>query len=272
MGRALAEAARIDGWMMQRKQIKEQPKEREGQLATDRYERFRRVFEPSCLGAVLFSVLIVGIYIAVRVTAPSFKPHAQLRFVENDRADSASEDPGIEAAYREPLAGSAYDEALRLREAGSLGLAISLSVFAKQASTGTVPANSAAVIRDLEVRKLLPPGIAIDNDGFRSSLSDLRFSYRGDPFSFEILALPKEGGSGSAILLRFPLPPTEANSIMYFEAASDLIPTPFSATEQITAAGWRIRHWRGNTLPLNETVIRELREYDEWLKAQDQGR
>ncbi|MBX3295456.1 MAG: hypothetical protein KF762_07070 [Acidobacteria bacterium] len=119
--------------------------------------------------------------------------------------------------------------------------------------------------------KLLPPGIEIENGSFRSGVSDLRFSYRTEPLSFEILALPKDRAAGTALLLRFPLPPSETNSVMYFESSNPVqVPAPFSTNAQITAAGWRIRHWRGEALPLNEGVVRELREQDKWLKSMNQ--
>ena len=235
------------------------------------FARLCELFGSSHYGTVLFILLTVGVYIVVRITAPSAARHAQMRFIENAGSDAPYRDAGTEVTYREPLSGSAYDTALRLRETGALGLAVSLSVFAREASTGNAPVNSFDVIHDVAARKLLPPGIQIDNGSFQSILSDLRFSYRSDPLSFEILALPKE--SGPALLLRFPLPPNESNSIMYFESQMPAqLPVPFSTIEQITGAGWKVRHWRGDALPLNETVIRELRENNEWLKSQNQGR
>ncbi|HMS10490.1 MAG TPA: hypothetical protein PKE66_13460, partial [Pyrinomonadaceae bacterium] len=93
-----------------------------------------------------------------------------------------------------------------------------------------------------------------------------------EPLSFEILALPKDRAAGTALLLRFPLPPSETNSVMYFESSNPAqVPAPFCTNEQITAVGWRIRHWRGDVLPLNEAAVRELREQDKWLKSMNQG-
>ena len=119
----------------------------------------------------------------------------------------------------------------------------------------------------------MPPGIEIENGSLRSHLSELRFSYRTEPLSFEILALPKDRATGPALLLRFPLLPSETNSVMYFESAiSAQIPAPFSTNEEIAGAGWKIRHWRGEALPLNDSLVRELREQDDWLKSQNQIR
>lgn len=236
-----------------------------------RLARFRRLFDPSRSG-VLFIFLLVGVYIAVRTTVPSGEQHAQLRFVEKPNSEPSDVGSGSQVSYREPLSGTAYETALRLREAAALGMAVSLSVFARHASAGSAPVAPHDVIREMAARQLLPPGIEIEDGSFRSRMNNLRFSYRSEPLSFEILVLPQDPVAGSALLLRFPLPPSESNSVMYFESSNPAqIPAPFSTNEQITAAGWRIRHWRGDSLPLNEAAVRELREQDNWLKSMNQG-
>lgn len=249
-------------------------KERSGTASSGiGFSRLRKLFDPSRSGAVLLTVLLVGIYITVRLTAPSDEQHAQLRFVENSGAETSDVETESQASYREPLSGTAYETALRLREAGALGMAVSLSVFATQSAVGRPPQTPIEIMREVAHRKLLPPGIEISDGSFRSGVSDFRFSFRDDPLSFEILALPKDRITGPALLLRFPLPPSEANSVMYFESAnSSAIPAPFSTYEQITAAGWKIRHWRGDALPLNDAVVRDLHEQDDLLKSLDQGR
>lgn len=248
-------------------------KQRSDRSALGGFARLRHLLDPFRYGAIPFILLILGIYVAVRIAAPSDTRHAQLRFVENGSMRTFDSEAGFQSLYREPLSGAEYDTASRLREASALGLAVSLSVFAKQTATGNAPADQNDVIRELISRKLMPPGIEVENGSLRSYLSDLRFSYRTEPLSFEILTLPKEPAAGSALLLRFPLPPSETNSVMYFESASSTqIPAPFSTNEQIAAARWKIRHWRGDALPLNESLVRELREQDEWLRSQKQGR
>lgn len=257
------------------KSAKQSPrKERSGTASSGiGFSRLRKLFDPSRSGAVLLTVLLVGIYITVRLTAPSDARHAQLRFVENGSAETSDVEAESRVSYREPLSGTAYETALRLREAGALGMAISLSVFATQAAVGKPPQTPIETMRDVAARKLLPPGIEISDGSFRSGVSDFRFSFRDEPLSFEILALPKDRGTRPALLLRFPLPPSEANSVMYFESAKTLqVPAPFSTNEQITASGWKIRHWRGDALPLNNAVMRDLREQDDLLKSLNQGR
>lgn len=232
----------------------------------------RKLLDPLRSGAILLASVLVGVYLAVRLTAPSGPGHAQLRFVEDPIWGASRSESETQVSYRDPLSGTAYDTAVRLREAGALGLAVSLAVAARHFSGGVAPTTQQEVVREIVVRKLVPPGIEVENGILRSSVSDLRFTYRSEPLSFEVVALPKDT-NGSAVLLRFPLPTSEANSIMYFESQVPVqLPAPFSATEQITAAGWKIRHWRGDAMPLNETAIRDLHEHDEWLRTQNQGR
>ena len=232
----------------------------------------RKLLDPSRSGAILFVLVVVGVYLALRLTAPSGPGHAQLRFVEDHLSEASNSGSETQVAYRDPFSGPAYDTAVRLREAGALGLAVSLSVAARHLSTGAAPSTQQEVVHEIVARKLVPPGIEVENGLFRSSVSDLRFTYRSEPLSFQIVALPKNQ-LGSAVLLSFPLPKSDANSIMYFESQVPVqLPAPLSTTEQITAAGWKIRHWRGEAMPLNETVIRDLREQDEWLRTQNLGR
>jgi hypothetical protein len=249
-------------------------KERSGTASTGiGFSRLRKLFDPSRSGAVLLTALLVGIYITVRLIAAPDDQHAQLRFVENSNTETSDLESESQVSYREPLSGTAYETALRLREAGALGMAVSLSVFATQSAVGRPPQTPIEAMRNVAHRNLLPPGIELSDGSFRSGVSDFRFSFRDEPLSFEILALPNDRGSGPALLLRFPLPPSEANSVMYFESANSLqLPAPFSTNEQITAAGWRIRHWRGDALPLNEAVMRDLREQDDLLKSLNQDR
>lgn len=238
-----------------------------------RFARLRSLIDPSRSGAFVFILLTAGIYVAVRLTAPSRLEHAQLRFVENGGSENPDADTGSPISHREPLSGTAYETALRLREAGAVGMAVSLAVFARHGATGKANVSYVELISEMMARKLFPPGIEIEDGSFRSSLSELRFSYRAAPLSFEILTLPKAPSVGPAILLKFPLPVSEANSVIYFEASSTAqTPVPFSSNEQLSAAGWKIRRWRGDALPLNETAMRELREQSDVLRATGQRR
>ncbi|MBX3282402.1 MAG: hypothetical protein KF756_07995 [Acidobacteria bacterium] len=201
------------------------------------------------------------------------KEAAQLKFVETPTAQTEVSGSSDAEAIKPVLSGKEFDSAMRLRESGALLMAVSLSAFDEFRVSGRLPANSVEVLDGLQKRSLLPPGIEVNQGVFHSSLSVIFLNYRADPFTFEIVSFPLD--SGPMLLFRFPLPSMEANSIVYFQssAASPVSgPAPFSSTEQLVATGWRIVRWRGDTLPLNETVIRDLQEQEEWLKSQAQGR
>ncbi len=167
--------------------------------------------------------------------------------------------------------GEAHDTVHRLRECGALLMAMSLSAFEDFRTQGKFPAGFAEMLTGIQKRSLLPPGIEIRDGAFRSSLSELKISYRSDPFSFEIFSLPSNEVEGPALLFRFPLPPGRPNSVMYFESSKQqVLPAPFSTTEQLAATGWTIRNWSGGALPLDEASVRELQENDAWLRSQIQ--
>lgn len=201
------------------------------------------------------------------------KEAAQLKFVETPTAQTEVSGSSDAEAIKPVLSGKEFDSAMRLRESGALLMAVSLSAFDEFRVSGRLPANTDEVLDGLQKRSLLPPGIEVNQGVLRSSLSEIVLNYRSDPFAFEIVSFPLD--SGPMLLFRFPLPSVEANSIIYFQstAASPVTgPPPFSSADQLVATGWRIVRWRGDALQLNQTVIRDLQEQQEWLKAQTQGR
>jgi hypothetical protein len=211
----------------------------------------------------------------IYVTARTFSSHgdpAQLRFVESPTEPVVDSAVSAEQTAKPVFSGEAHDTAQRLRECGSLLIAVSLSAFEEFRVHGRFPASTDAILTGIQKRSLMPPGIEIRNGAFHSSLSQLKLSYRSVPFSFEIFSSPSEEVQGPAMLLRFPLPPSGSNSVMYFESSGQQgIPAPFSTTEQLAATGWTIRHWRGEALPLDEAAVRDLREQDAWLKTAVKG-
>ncbi|QYO67711.1 hypothetical protein [Leptolyngbya sp. 7M] len=224
--------------------------------------------------ALIIAALIVGVYFVSRSVITSRDP-VQVRFVDNgsDHQKQGASIFGFPSGTG--FSGKAIEAGARLREAGALGVAVSLSAFATFSATGNPPATTESVLRDLVNRRLLPPGIGIDGLSLQSELSLISFRYIREPFSFEIVSLPKDESKGPALLLKFPLPPGEPNSVVYFQSSNvspERIPAPFSTTEQLAAAGWNIRHWRGDALPLDESVLHDLREQDAWLKAQNQSK
>ncbi|MEP6850416.1 MAG: hypothetical protein ABI999_16265 [Acidobacteriota bacterium] len=228
----------------------------------------RRLFTYLRSNGVIIVALIVGVYAVLRLVISVPDP-AQVRFVEthSEEADPQELRSGIPETG---FSGKTYETAQRLREAGALGMAVSLTAFATFAANGKLPPSERAILDDLVNRNLRPPGIEIKGENIRSELSLIRFRYRREPFTFEIVSLPKNASGDPTFLLRFPLPPGEPNSVMYFQslhAESDQLPEAFSTTEQLSAAGWGIRHWRGETLSLEDSAIRELHENDSWLRS-----
>ena len=226
-----------------------------------------RLYRSLCMALLAFLV-----YLGARAYSSHQEP-AQLRFVETASQQTHASGSFAAEPVKPVLSGEVYETAVRLRESGALLMAISLSSFDEFRVNGKFPATVREILTGLQKRSLLPPGIEIKDGALHSTLSELKLNYRDEPFSFEILSLPISNPGGSAILFRFPLPPAEANSVMYFEARNPVqLPAQFGTSEQIAAAGWKIRHWRCEAMPLNETVIRDLREQDEWLKSQNHGR
>ncbi len=224
--------------------------------------------------ALMIVALIVGVYFVSRWVIPARDP-VQVRFVDNsaEHIEQGATTFGFQPGTG--FSGKTFEAAERLREVGALGVAVSLLAFATYSATGNPPATTETVLRDLVNRKLVPPGIGIGGLSLQSELSLISFRYRREPFSFEIVSLPKDASKGPAFLLRFPLRQTEPNSVMYFQSSNvspERIPAPFSSTEQLAAAGWNIRHWQGDALPLNESVLHDLREQQAWLKAQNQSK
>lgn len=238
----------------------------------DRIERFIALWR-NFRGSVTLCMVLLAffLYLGARTFSGHHDP-AQLRFVES------SVDPVLESAANADrnstriFAGEAHDTAQRLRECGSLLIAVSLTAFEEFRIHGKFPASLEDLLIGMRKRSLVPPGIEIRDGRLYSSLSDLKLSYLSDPFSFEIVALPSEGVQGPSMIFRFPLPPSRANSIVYFESPGtnkqrQPIPAPFRTTEGLAAVGWTIRHWKGEALPLNEGAVRDLREQAMGLKT-----
>ena len=239
----------------------------------DRVDRFFvrwgkiRGYPTLCLGIVSSLVLLY----AIARTYGGRNDPAQLTFVENPTRPIAESATDSGQTLKPVFSGEVHDTVQRLRECGSLVMAVSLSAFEDFRTQGKFPPGLGEILTGIQKRSLLPPGIAIVDRTFHSPLSELKLIYRSDPFSFEIISSPSEGVQGPAMLFRFPLPPSGANSVMYFESSRlQAFPPPFRTTERLAADGWTIRHWQGETLPLDEATVRDLQENDKWLRSQIQ--
>ena len=226
----------------------------------------KRALDLSRYTAFLVILSIVGVYGLVRVLWPQ-NDAAQVKFVETGTDASADERSPAAQQLKEPFFGPEYDKAIRLREASALGMSISLSVVSINNRSGRVPDDVIEISNFLNAAKLLPPGIEITDGAMSSERSTFHLAYRREPLSFEVLAFPKTQ-NGTQLLFRFPLQNSEPNVILYFEAFSDQPkPTPLLTAEQLSASGWRIRHWRGDVLSLNTPTLEALRELSDLSKA-----
>ena len=231
-------------------------------------ERIRLItsIDRSRYAGVLVVLFFVGAYGLFRILSPQNNA-AQVRFVEAPWIESREEQPDSAKQLKNPFSGPEHDHAVRVRETSALGLAISLAVLSLNTRTSKLPQNVAGISENLTAWKLWPPGIELRDGVIASEQSIFHIAYRREPFSFEVLAIPRSD-RGSQLLFRFPLPQSEPNSVLYFEANRDEpIPAALLTTEQLSAAGWKIRHWRGDALTLNATTLESLREQSSLLGA-----
>ncbi len=223
----------------------------------------RAVDWPKHAGLIVV-LCLVGIYGAFRLLSPR-NENAQVRFVEFNKTESPNIDGSDTETLQNPFDGDEYERALRLRECSALGMALSLTVLRKAIGTNQLPNNSAELVERLKAGNLLPPGIQMVNSGIESEHSTFRISFRRDPFAFEVLATPKSN-QGTKVLFRFPLPQSEPNSVMYFEASvRQPLPSAFLTIEQLSSFGWKIRHWRGDALTLDAAALDALKEQTDSL-------
>lgn len=213
---------------------------------------------------VLVVLCLVGIYGTFRILSPQNEA-AQVRFIEARDSEPDEDLSTAQSQIKNPFSGPEYDNAVRLRETSAFGMAVSLSVLSLNTETGNLPGSVGEITRHLERARLLPPGLRYNSGTIVSEQSTFQIAYRREPLSFEVLAIPRSD-QGSQLLFRFPLPQSEPNTVLYFEALRDnAIPAALSTTERLSASGWKIRHWRGDVMSLNSTTIDSLKEQSAFL-------
>lgn len=181
------------------------------------------------------------------------KPGIEERLTNDDRVSSAPE----------IFQGEVYDTSIRLREAGALGMAISLAVFTTGAEQGIVPPNLEKVWSKISERKLMPPGVALTNGELISPSGKIIVRYQSVPLRFEILSIPRQNSNSPTLMLRFPLDRLDGRTITYFQSTSVNsrdVPPPFAPIEKIVSAGWTLNQWRGEIMPKAENNIQLLEE------------
>lgn len=231
-----------------------------GSRLLNRYDR-------SNLCVIFLTLLIVGIYTISRFLLPK-ENHAQLMFVEHSTSTSPTEPNESAVPSTDIFSGTKYETALRLREASSVGVAVTLAVFTKYSATRQPPLSVEEVISEVLNRKLLPPGITVEKGAVRSEFSTLSLNYRSSPLAFEVISLPIDGKNGPALLFQFPLPRNRANSVMYFQSTGGhSIPVPFTSVQKLATSGWRISYWDPGELAIDDASINEMREQNVWLKS-----
>jgi hypothetical protein len=227
-------------------------------------EAQRKSINLSRYAGVLVVLCFVGVYGALRVLSPQ-REAAQVKFIEAYGGEQSQAGIPSESQLKNPFSGPEYEKALRLKETSALGMAISLSVLVENTRTGRLPGNVTEICRSLNSTNLLPPGIQFNNGIISSDQSTFYIAYQREPFSFEVLSTPRSD-HGTQLLFRFPLPQSEPNSVLYFEARRDQpLPEALLTTEQLSALGWKIRHWQGDALSLDTATLDSLKEQNALL-------
>jgi hypothetical protein len=217
-------------------------------------DRIRRIVSAPAFNVSLLILLILSVTAVTRIFYGAEKP-AQLNFVEKPPPAAKDREDKLPAAppRAEIFSGEVYSTVVRLRETGALGLAFSLSVFAGSrgpTNAPAPPASAEAVLREMQARELMPPGIVFEEGALSSPGSVFIVHYRRDPsLAFEIYAFPKD--KSPALMLRFPLISLDGRTITYFQTKSvaDFSrPRPFASLKQLLSSGWMPEQWRGEIM------------------------
>ena len=222
----------------------------------------RSVFSSPAFNVAALVLLLVAVFGGLRLFWNS-RGSAQINFVESASAETGENGKAENTDYAAPeiFKGEVYSTAVRLRETGALGMAMSLVVFQNYAERGSVPPNAEAIFDSIAVRGLMPPGLQFENGEMQSASSRIIVRYQAQPFRFEILSRPKDARNPS-LLMRFPLSSLDGRTISYFQSppAGLNTPEPFAALDRLVADGWTIEQWRGEMLPKDTNSAQMLAE------------
>lgn len=223
----------------------------------------RSIFSAPAFNVAALVLLLVAVFGGLRLFL-SNRSSAQINFVESGRAEDEGENSKAEnASYAAPeiFKGEVYSTAVRLRETGALGMAMSLVAFQSYAERGSVPPNAEAIFDSIAMRGLMPPGLRFENGEMQSASSRIMVRYQMQPLRFEILSRPKDAHN-PALLMRFPLSSLDGRTISYFQSpqAGLNTPEPFAALDRLVADGWTIEQWRGEILPKDANSAQMLAE------------
>ena len=228
-----------------------------------------RLTRSPVFNVVALVALILAVFGGVRLLQARQAP-AQLSFVEmksDDPASSVNNDLSSSATH-ELFSGEVYDTTMRLRETSAVGIAVSLTVFAAYSEERNLPTGLDAIFEAIARRGLMPPGLVFANGELSSRSSKIIVRYQQKPLRFEILSHPKPNTEGPALMLRFPLPAGNGQTLSFFQSSASrrhILPEPFATNDQITASGWSLEQWRGELLPLDQSLLTALSEERERL-------
>ncbi|HRH44005.1 MAG TPA: hypothetical protein PKY82_20405 [Pyrinomonadaceae bacterium] len=214
-------------------------------------------------------LMLLFVFGGLRFLSASRAP-GQVKFIErpNSAANEQSSNKPDRIAAPEIFRGEIYDTSIRLREAGALGMAISLAVFTTGAEQSTVPLSLENIWDEIENKKLMPPGLEMKNGELRSPFAKIIVRYQAHPLRFEILSFPLSNTKSPALLIRFPLNRLDGRTITYFQsktAETQNSPPPFASFEKIVSVGWTLEQWRGELLPKPENTNQMIEEEKRFL-------
>lgn len=222
----------------------------------------RSIFSAPAFNVAALVLLLVAVFGGLRLFL-SNRSSAQINFVESASADAGENSKAENASYAAPeiFKGEVYSTAVRLRETGALGMAMSLVAFQSYAERGSVPPNADAIFDSIATRGLMPPGLQLENGEMQSASSRIVVRYQAQPLRFEILSRPKDAHN-PALLMRFPLSALDGRTISYFQSPPTRLntPEPFAALDRLVAEGWTIEQWRGEILPKDANSAQMLAE------------
>lgn len=237
--------------------------------------RVRSLISQPIFNVAVLGLLLLSVFGALRYLQ-AHEIRGQVKFVEQPKTDEDDQSNKTEPSFSSPeiFKGEVYDTSIRLREAGALGMAISLAIFTTGAEQATVPPNLDNIWSVLSERKLMPPGVTLNNGELVSSCGKIIVRYQAAPLRFEILSFPWQNTNSPAIMLRFPVHRLDGRTITYFQSSAinnHNVPAPFASLEKIVSDGWTLEQWRGEIMPKTENFGQLLQTEKSSLKQEMPG-
>lgn len=238
----------------------------------------KNVANSKFIGTPLFNVLLM---VALGFGVSGFfrflewrRMNAQTQIQINDSENISDGDKTKDKSVRgssDIFGGEVFDTSRRLRETGSLGFAVCLSILDEARSRRQIPGSINGLINAVISRDLMPPEIEFENNEVRSPTSVIYIRYQPEPLQLEFVSVPKDARFGPALMLRFPLTSADGKNIAYFQSSkveNINLPAPFAPSHEIIKSGWTLEAWRGMEMNgnNNQDFAKMLAEEQENLK------